>query len=143
MTPVLWWTFLRRAIVEIALSGTGKVAEGEYVADVWRNSYSASCHNSRKCLLYLAATPIQKSELMRHSSIIVRAAWDGEAGVWVATSSDIDGLVVEAATIEALEPKVLAVLSDLIELNGIESELPEIPVHIMTEQLVRIPNPSY
>ena len=80
---------------------------------------------------------------MRHSSIIVRANWDDEAGVWVASSTDIDGLAIEAATIEALEPKVLAALGDLIELNGIDSDLPEIPVHIMTEQLVRIPNPSF
>ena len=80
---------------------------------------------------------------MRHFSIIVRASWDDEAGVWVASSTDIDGLAIEAATIEALEPKVLAALGDLIELNGIDSDLPEIPVHIMTEQLVRIPNPSF
>ena len=80
---------------------------------------------------------------MQHSSIIVRAFWDEEAGVWVATSSDVDGLAIEAATIEALEPKVLAALSDLIELNGIDSDLKEIPVHIMTEQLLRIPNPGY
>ena len=45
---------------------------------------------------------------MRHSSIIVRASWDDEAGVWVASSTDIDGLAIEAATIEELEPKVLA-----------------------------------
>jgi hypothetical protein len=77
------------------------------------------------------------------ASIIVRANWDDEAGVWVASSKDIDGLSVEASTLEALEPKVLAALSDLIELNGIESDLPEIPVHIMAEQLLRIPNPSY
>ena len=77
------------------------------------------------------------------ASIIVRANWDDEAGVWVASSRDIDGLSVEAPTLEALEPKVLAALSDLIELNGIESDLPEIPVHIMAEQLLRIPNPSH
>lgn len=77
------------------------------------------------------------------ASIIVRANCDDEAGVWVASSKDIDGLSVEASTLEALEPKVLAALSDLIELNGIESDLPEIPVHIMAEQLLRIPNPSY
>lgn len=76
-------------------------------------------------------------------SIIVRANWDDEAAVWVATSKDVDGLAVEAPTLEALEPKVLAALSDLIELNGIESDLPEIPVHIMAEQLIRIPNPSH
>lgn len=77
------------------------------------------------------------------ASIIVRANWDDEAEVWVATSKDIDGLAVEAPTLEALEPKVLAALSDLIELNGIESDLSEIPVHIMAEQLLRIPNPSH
>lgn len=77
------------------------------------------------------------------ASIIVRAIWDDEAEVWVASSKDIDGLSVEAPTLEGLEPKVVAALSDLIELNGIDSDLAEIPVHIMAEQLVRIPNPSH
>jgi hypothetical protein len=77
------------------------------------------------------------------ASIIVRASWDDEAEVWVASSKDIDGLSVEAPTLEGLEPKVVAALSDLIELNGIGSDLAEIPVHIMAEQLLRIPNPSH
>jgi hypothetical protein len=77
------------------------------------------------------------------ASIIVRATWDEEAEVWVATSKDIDGLAIEAPTLEALEPKVLAALSDLIELNGIDSDLAEIPVHIMAEQLLRVANPSH
>ena len=77
------------------------------------------------------------------ASITVRTNWDEEAEVWVASSKDIDGLSVEAPTLEALEPKLLAALSDFIELNGIDSDLPEIPVHLMTEQLVRIPNPSH
>lgn len=75
------------------------------------------------------------------ASIIVRATWDDEAEVWVASSNDIEGLAVEAQTLEALTPNVLSALSDLIKFNGIESNLPEIPVHIMAEQLVRIPNP--
>jgi len=56
---------------------------------------------------------------MKHSSIVVRAQWDSEAQVWVASSTDIDGLSVEAETIEALNVKVIGALSDLIELNGI------------------------
>ena len=74
-------------------------------------------------------------------SIVVHATWDEEASVWVATSNDIEGLAVEADTMEELEPKVKAALSDLIELNGISSKLAEIPVYIMSEQLSRIPNP--
>lgn len=80
---------------------------------------------------------------MKHSSIVVRALWDAEAQVWVASSSDIDGLSVEAESIEALNAKVLAAIADLIELNGIDSELAEIPVHLLAEQFTRIPNPSH
>lgn len=80
---------------------------------------------------------------MRHVSIIVRASWDDEAGVWIATSSDIDGLAVEAETLEVLEKKALAAISDLLELNGVDFDLPEIPVHIMAEHLAKVPNPCF
>ncbi|ANL71022.1 hypothetical protein AMC83_CH00997 [Rhizobium phaseoli] len=43
-------------------------------------------------------------------------------------SNDIEGLAVEADTLEALEPKVVAAITDLFELNGFTSSLPEIPV---------------
>ena len=78
---------------------------------------------------------------MPHFSIIVRATWDEEANVWVATSSDIDGLVAEAASIEDLQAKVMAMIEDLLELNGPPSDLPEIPVHFMAEQVSRVTNP--
>ena len=77
---------------------------------------------------------------MKNLSIVVRAFWDDEANVWVATTSDIDGLSVEAESMELLRVKVLDALSDLIELNGETSDLPEIPVHIVAEQTSRIPN---
>lgn len=80
---------------------------------------------------------------MRHSSIVVRATWDSEAQVWVASSSDIGGLSVEADTIEALNAKVLAAIADLIELNGIDSDLAEIPVHLLSEHFSRVQNPSH
>jgi hypothetical protein len=77
------------------------------------------------------------------NSIIVRAMWDDEAKVWVASTSDVHGLSAEAPSLEALLPKVLAMLADLIELNGIESDLPEIPVHIMAEHSSRIAIPAH
>ncbi|MDQ0319476.1 hypothetical protein QO002_001614 [Pararhizobium capsulatum DSM 1112] len=80
---------------------------------------------------------------MKHVSIIVRAAWDAEASVWVATSADIDGLAVEADTIEALEPKVVSAISDLLEMNEVSSDLRKIPVHILSEQFARVPNPYF
>ncbi len=80
---------------------------------------------------------------MRHVSIVVRAMWDDEACVWVATSSDIDGLAVEADTMENLRQKVVDAIADLIELNGVISDDREIPVHIMAERLAKVPNPCF
>lgn len=85
-------------------------------------------------------TCVPSEDMMRHS-IIVRATWDDEAAVWVAESSDIEGLATEADTVEALQAKVLRMIPELLALNGLKSELPEIPVHFMAEQLSRIANP--
>lgn len=82
---------------------------------------------------------------MKHVSIIVRADWDEEAQVWVATSQEIDGLAVEAETIEALKQKVADAVLDLLELNGaedFESNLEEIPIHIMSDHMARVRNPK-
>ena len=54
-------------------------------------------------------------------SIIIDARWDDEAGVWLATSPDIEGLVVEATTWPAMIEEVRLVLPDLLQLSGQES----------------------
>lgn len=40
------------------------------------------------------------------------------AAVWTATSADIDGLATEAATLEDLRGKVLAMIEELAELSA-------------------------
>jgi predicted RNase H-like HicB family nuclease len=49
----------------------------------------------------------------------VIAAWDAEAGVWVATSDDVPGLVAEAATVEGLLDDLRALIPELLELNAV------------------------
>lgn len=51
-------------------------------------------------------------------AIIVNARWDPEASVWIATSDDVSGLVVEADTWPAMIEEVRLVLPDLLELCG-------------------------
>jgi len=80
---------------------------------------------------------------MRRKSIIVRADWDDDAKVWVASSADIDGLATEADTLEALSAKVLVMVAELLELNGDDSGLPEIPVHIVAQQSARVVSPAF
>lgn len=78
---------------------------------------------------------------MKNLSIVVKAQWDAESSVWVASSSDIQGLAVEAPTQEDLRVQVVLALEDLLELNGFESDLSEIPVHIVSDSLSRVSNP--
>jgi predicted RNase H-like HicB family nuclease len=68
--------------------------------------------------------------------IVVRAVWDSEAGVWVAESEDVPGLVTEADSVEALEAKLPGLIQDLLEdENGSEVEL---PVQIIAESFSRV-----
>jgi uncharacterized protein DUF1902 len=50
--------------------------------------------------------------------ISINARWDGEASVWIATSEDVPGLVVEADSWPSMIEEVRLVLPDLLELNG-------------------------
>jgi len=81
---------------------------------------------------------------MKHTSIIVRADWDEEAKVWVATSTDIDGLALESATLETLFARIPEALCDLLELNESYAGMPsDIPYHVMASQTGSIPNPCH
>ncbi len=52
--------------------------------------------------------------------IEVRAVWDTEAGVWVAESDHVPGLVTEAETLEQLAIKLESLIPELLELNAPE-----------------------
>lgn len=51
-------------------------------------------------------------------SLFVRAEWDEDARVWVATSDDVPGLATEAETAEALMDKLKVMIPELLEANG-------------------------
>jgi hypothetical protein len=55
-------------------------------------------------------------------NITINARWDDEAGVWLATSNDVPGLVVEADTWPAMIEEVRLVLPELLELSGQASD---------------------
>ena len=78
---------------------------------------------------------------MQTALIVVRAHWDADASVWVATTDDVPGLATEAATLEALRDKLVVMIPELMEANNVASDLPEIPIHIIAELGARIPNP--
>ena len=52
---------------------------------------------------------------------IVRFTWDEEAGVWIATSDDIPGLVLESGSFDALLERTRFAVPELLSLNACES----------------------
>jgi hypothetical protein len=50
--------------------------------------------------------------------ITIDARWDDQARVWIATSNDVPGLVVEADTWPTMIEEVKLVLPELLELSG-------------------------
>jgi len=52
------------------------------------------------------------------SDYIVKLLWDAEAAVWIATSDDIHGLVLESGSLDALIERVRFAVPELLTLNG-------------------------
>lgn len=57
----------------------------------------------------------------------INAQWDDDANVWIATSDDIDGLAIEADTMDALIARLRIVIPELIEANHQELYNDELP----------------
>jgi hypothetical protein len=54
--------------------------------------------------------------------ITINARWDDEAAVWLATSEDVHGLVVEAENWPTMIEEVRLILPELLALEGQENE---------------------
>ncbi len=48
---------------------------------------------------------------------IVNVNWNNEANVWIATSDDIPGLVLESGSFDALLERTRFAIPELLELN--------------------------
>jgi predicted RNase H-like HicB family nuclease len=64
--------------------------------------------------------------------LFIRAEWDAEASVWVATSDDVPGLATESETIEALIEKLRVMIPELLSANGLPDE--DVPFELLTRR---------
>lgn len=53
---------------------------------------------------------------------IIKFIWDDEASVWIATSNDIPGLVLESGSFDALLERTCYAVPELLALNSSESQ---------------------
>lgn len=73
---------------------------------------------------------------MRNETYDVRAEWDEDAAVWIATSGDVPGLCCEAQTFEELLDIVVDLVPDLLVANGVltGTEAAEVPLTATAER---------
>ena len=50
----------------------------------------------------------------------IKLVWDNEAKVWMATSDDIPGLILEEESADKLIQRVIIAAPEIIELNGVD-----------------------
>jgi hypothetical protein len=70
---------------------------------------------------------------MNAKPLFVRAEWDEDARVWVATSDDVPGLATEKDTLEGLIEKLKVLIPELLEANGATGEN-DVPFEILTRR---------
>ena len=75
-------------------------------------------------------------------ALFIRAEWDDEAEVWVATSDDVAGLATEAETVEALMSKLEVMIPELLEANeGFEGD--DVPFELLTRRFQTVKRQGY
>jgi predicted RNase H-like HicB family nuclease len=71
------------------------------------------------------------------------AEWDDEANVYVATSDDVDGLAIEASTMDALIERLKVVIPELMEANHKAQAGDELPFLLDGFFTTRNPRPNH
>ena len=54
--------------------------------------------------------------------ITINSIWDSEAKVWVATSEEVPGLVIEADTLDGIIEEARSLVPELLRLNGVTGD---------------------
>lgn len=55
---------------------------------------------------------------MNKSEYIINCLWDDDAGVWIASSKDVPGLVLESGSLDSLMERIRFALPEIINLNS-------------------------
>ncbi len=70
---------------------------------------------------------------MTTKPFFIRAEWDDESQVWVATSDDVPGLVTEGETLEQLIQKLKIMIPELLDANGVALSQ-EVPFELLSRR---------
>ena len=79
---------------------------------------------------------IEKYEERCIMEYIINFTWDQEADVWIATSDDIPGLVLESGSFDALLERTRFAVPELLSLNA--TSVPPVSLTFRSERRERV-----
>ncbi len=65
--------------------------------------------------------------------LVIKAVWDDEAAVWVASSDDVPGLATEASTSDELVAKLKVMIPELLQANTTDQVPDDIPFELLSQ----------
>lgn len=68
----------------------------------------------------------------------IKFQWDADEAVWIATSDDVPGLVLESGSFDALLERVKQAVPELIALNGTKAPDCRLSYHTVREDQVAV-----
>jgi hypothetical protein len=69
------------------------------------------------------------------SEYTIKLQWDADVSVWIATSDDVPGLVLESGSFDVLIERVRYAVPELLELSGTMRS--DVPLHFLSERYER------
>ena len=66
-------------------------------------------------MMFMGSDPSTGKKRMNYQ---VKMIWDPESAVWIATSEDVPGLILESGPFDVLVERVRYAVPELLELNG-------------------------
>jgi len=73
--------------------------------------------------------------------LFIRAEWDDEARVWVATSEDVPGLATAESTLEGLVEKLKVLIPELLDANTMMPDH-EVPFELLSRRFDTVQRPG-
>ena len=68
----------------------------------------------------------------------INCIWDDDACVWIATSNDVPGLVLESGSLDVLMERVKNAVPELLELNNISTKAVTLVVKSEREEPIAV-----
>ena len=72
------------------------------------------------------------------SEVVVNLSWDDDAAVWMATSEDVRGLILESGSFDALIERVKFAAPELMGLNAQEIGQETLSILFKSEKYVQV-----